>query len=128
MTSEEILALLKAVKDNRHGLRDELIILMAYKHALRVSELVELKWDQVDFKNAILHVNRLKNGDDSVQRLSADESRMLRELRKQTDGAFLFFSERRENMQRFVAVMFREANKLKSLKKLPRLQLMFNLM
>src|SRR5688572_23560468 len=46
----------------RHRLRDRTLLLVAYRHGLRVSELVDLKWDQVDFAGGRLHVNRLKNG------------------------------------------------------------------
>jgi integrase len=42
------------------------MILTAYRHALRVSELVSLKWDQIQFKEGLLHVRRLKNGTQST--------------------------------------------------------------
>lgn len=48
LTRDEALKLAKAAKGNRHGARDSLMILMAYQHALRVSELVGLKWQQID--------------------------------------------------------------------------------
>jgi integrase len=34
----------------------------AYRHGLRVSELVSLKWNAVDFENRQMHVARRKNG------------------------------------------------------------------
>jgi integrase len=49
-------------KLGRHGARDRTLILLAYRHGLRVSELVALRWDQVDLKAGLLHVARLKNG------------------------------------------------------------------
>ena len=60
----------------RHSFRDALLILVAYRHALRVSELVDLRWDQVDLDGARLHINRLKNGDPSVHFLQ-DKLRLL---------------------------------------------------
>lgn len=79
----------------RHGFRDWLLIMMAYRHGLRVGELVALKWDQVDFRHARLHVNRLKNGDNSVHFIEGDELRGLRQLKRDyPDTAFLFVSER----------------------------------
>ena len=42
----------------RWGHRDATMVLEAYRHGLRVSELVDLRWDQVDFKTATLHVRR----------------------------------------------------------------------
>src|ERR1019366_4957625 len=62
LTPDEIEKLLQASsKLGRHGARDRTLILIAYRHGLRVSELVALRWDQVDLK-AGLHVARLKNG------------------------------------------------------------------
>ena len=46
-------------KLGRHGARDRTLILLAYRHGLRVSELVALRWDQVDLKAGLLHVARL---------------------------------------------------------------------
>lgn len=62
LTPDEVEKLLQASsKLGRHGDRDRTLILLAYRHGLRVSELVALRWDQVDLK-AGLHVARLKNG------------------------------------------------------------------
>lgn len=84
-----------ARKLGRHGFRDWVLIMMAYRHGLRVGEIVALKWDQVDFKTAKLHVNRLKNGDASVHFVEGDELRALRQLhREYPDSPFLFVSER----------------------------------
>lgn len=80
----------------RHGLRDSMLILMTYRHALRVGEAVDLKWDQVNLDNATLHVNRLKNGNASVHFLEGEEVRLLRKLRRlYPDSAFVFSSERK---------------------------------
>ena len=71
-------------------------MLLAYRHGLRVSsELVALRWDQVDFKTGSLHVNRAKNGIASVHLLRGPELRVLRKLRrKDTLGAYVFMTER----------------------------------
>jgi integrase len=55
-------SLMAKVKDNRWGHRDATMILVAYRHGLRVSELVDLRWEQVDFRTAALHVRRVKKG------------------------------------------------------------------
>jgi integrase len=66
-----------------------------YRHALRVSELADLKWDQVDLNRGRLHVNRLKNGEPSVHYLEGDEIRALRKLRRDyASSEFVFVSER----------------------------------
>lgn len=96
LTPAEAKSLREAAKRlGRHGFRDWLLIMMAYRHGLRVGELVALKWDQVEFKTAKLHVNRLKNGDDSVHFIEGDELRALRQLQRDyPDSPFLFVSER----------------------------------
>src|SRR5277367_592584 len=63
LTPAEVEKLLQASsKVGRHGARDRTLILLAYRHALRVSELVTLRWEQIDFKAGLVHVSRLKNG------------------------------------------------------------------
>jgi integrase len=57
MTPLEVDALIKGAKSTgRHNHRDATLILTAYRHGLRVSELVSLRWDQVDLKQGRLHV------------------------------------------------------------------------
>src|SRR5215472_7506905 len=62
LTEAEVERLMKAATGNRWGHRDATMILVAYRHGLRVSELVDLRWDQVDFRTATLHVRRVKAG------------------------------------------------------------------
>jgi integrase len=62
-TTDEIDRLMEAAsRIGRHGHRDKTLILIAYRHALRVTELVSLRWDMIDLKGGLLHVSRLKNG------------------------------------------------------------------
>ena len=49
LTEAEVERLMAAAKGNRWGHRDATMILVAYRHGLRASELVDLRWDQVDF-------------------------------------------------------------------------------
>ena len=56
-----------AAKGNRYGHRDATMILTAYRHGLRVSELVDLRWDQIDFHRATLAVRRVKQGSPSMR-------------------------------------------------------------
>jgi integrase len=46
--------LIEAAKTNRHGHRDALMVLLAYRHGLRAAEVVDLRWEQIDFKSALL--------------------------------------------------------------------------
>ena len=65
----------QASKHGRHGPRDAALLMLAYRHGLRVSELIALRWDMVDLKQVLLHVNRLKNGIPSVHPLRGPELR-----------------------------------------------------
>lgn len=95
LTPNEIALLLKTARGNRSGHRDATMILIAYRHGLRSSELCGLRWEQFDTKQGMLHVNRLKNGLESVHPLTATELRALRKLeREEPKNRFLFISER----------------------------------
>src|SRR5215475_10524202 len=83
-----------AATQGRHGVRDSALILIAYRHGLRVSELVSLRWDQIDLSQGLVHVSRLKNGLPSVHPLRGPELRVLPRLkREKARGAYVFVSE-----------------------------------
>jgi integrase len=68
---------------------------VAYRHGLRAVEICELEWSQVEFERAAtLHVRRAKNGKPAAHPIRGDELRALRELERQTSGAYLFETER----------------------------------
>jgi type 1 fimbriae regulatory protein FimB/type 1 fimbriae regulatory protein FimE len=96
LTEAEIDRLLTAAKANRHGHRDSTMVLVAYRHGLRVSELVDLRWDQVDFGTATLHVRRAKRGTPATHPIRGDELRALRRLQREQEpkSPFAFTSER----------------------------------
>jgi site-specific recombinase XerD len=96
LTEAEVERLMEATKGNRHGHRDATMILVAYRHGLRVSELVDLRWDQVDFRTATLHVRRVKQGTPSTHPIVGDELREFRRLQReqQPKSPFVFTSER----------------------------------
>jgi type 1 fimbriae regulatory protein FimB/type 1 fimbriae regulatory protein FimE len=95
LTPKEVEKLIDAVSGNRWGHRDATMILLAYRHGLRASELTDLRWDQVDFNQAVLHVRRAKNGTPSTHPLTGVEMRALRRLKRETpDSPFMFVSER----------------------------------
>jgi type 1 fimbriae regulatory protein FimB/type 1 fimbriae regulatory protein FimE len=96
LTEAEIEKLLKAAGQNRWGHRDATMILVAYRHGLRVSELVDLRWDQIDFDHARLHVRRVKQGTPATHPILGDEMRALRKLQREQDhkSPFMFTSER----------------------------------
>jgi integrase len=95
LTEAEVKRLIEGTKDNRYGHRDATMILVAYRHGLRVSELVDLRWDQVDFRTATLHVRRVKQGTASVHPIVGDELRALRRLQREQEprSPFVFTSD-----------------------------------
>jgi site-specific recombinase XerD len=95
LTAAEVETLVEAAKANRHGHRDATMILVAFRHGLRAAELRDLRWDQVEFGAAVLHVRRVKNGTASTHPLRGDELRALRRLRRESETSpFVFVSER----------------------------------
>jgi integrase len=95
LTINEVERLIEAAKNNRYGHRDALMVLLAFRHGLRAGEVVDLRWDQIDFKAATLHVRRLKNGTPSTHPLTGRELRALRRhQRESTKSPFVFVSER----------------------------------
>ena len=96
LTTGEIEKLIKAASQNRHGHRDATMILTAYRHGLRVSEICDLRWDQVDFLHARMAVRRVKKGTPSTHPIEGDELRALRRLQREQNppSPFVFTSER----------------------------------
>jgi type 1 fimbriae regulatory protein FimB len=96
----EISRLIAAAQQlGRHGQRDATMILLAYRHGLRVSELVALRREQIDLHQGLLPVRRRKNGLPSTHPLRGPELRALRRvLRNYPETAYVFVSERRAPM------------------------------
>jgi integrase len=96
LTDAEVERLTEAAKDNRYGHRDATMILVAYRHGFRAAELVDLRWDQIDFGRATLAVRRAKRGTPSTHPLQGDEMRALRKLQREQEpkSPFVFTSER----------------------------------
>jgi integrase len=95
LTEAEVGKLIEAAKDNRYGHRDATMILVAYRHGLRASEVCDLRWEQIDFSSATLHVRRVKNGKPSTHPIRGDELRSLRKHQREVSKSpFVFVSER----------------------------------
>jgi integrase len=78
LTEDEVERLIRAAENQR----DRTMILMGYRHGLRVSELIGLQWSQIDLDAGRIRVRRAKGSDDSVQPLGGREVRGLRKLRR----------------------------------------------
>jgi integrase len=95
LTPSEVDKLIAAAKHNRHGHRDSTMILIAYRHGLRASEVCGLQWDQFDLVRGNVHVDRTKSGDPSNHELTGSELRALKRLqREQGDSRYVFITER----------------------------------
>jgi integrase len=82
LTEREVEKLMDVARENRWGHRDATAILLAYRHGLRASELVGLRWDDIDWQTSTLHVRRSKGGIGTRQPLAARELRALRRLQR----------------------------------------------
>ena len=103
---EEVDAMMKAIKKHsgRHSHRDATVVLVLYRHGLRVSEAAGLRWEQVDFIAATLH--RLKNGSCAVHPLYGDELRALRKLQKDYPNDY---KSNKSRLQAELTISFRYA-------------------
>jgi integrase len=96
LAEREVGRLIEAMKGNRWGHRDATMVIIAFRHGLRASELVDLRWEQIDLEHALLQVRRLKNGSPATHPLTGKELRALRRLQREqiTKSPFVFTSER----------------------------------
>ena len=118
LTEDEMRQLLLAAKKGRHGPRDHLILLMMYRHGLRVSEAISLKRSDINLAQSRLWVKRLKNGLSVEQPIDGEELRAIkRYLASRTDMLpWLFISERQQALTRqSINYMIKAATKRTSL-------------
>jgi integrase len=98
LSEREVEKLMDAARENRWGHRDATAILLAYRHGLRASELVVLRWDDINLQAGKLHVRRVKGGETSVHPLGARELGALRRLQREAPegqrSVHVFVSER----------------------------------
>lgn len=95
LTVGEVERLIEAANANRQGQRDALMTLLAFRHGLRAAEVCDLRWEQIDFASATVHVRRVKNGTPATHPLTGRELRALRRhQRESVRSAFVFVSER----------------------------------
>lgn len=97
LTEDEVEAIIRHASNERDGL----MVLMAFRHGFRVSELINLTWAQIDLTGHRLLVRRLKGSEASLHPVSGRELRALRKLRREHPGSrFVFLTERGAPMTR----------------------------
>jgi type 1 fimbriae regulatory protein FimB len=105
LTGREVERLIEATRGSRNEARDRCLLLLMFRHGLRVSEACGLKLDQVDTESRVLHVSRLKGGLSTTQPLRGDELRAVsawlkERTRMKPTGKAFFVSEQRKPLHR----------------------------
>ena len=93
----EVKKLWETARKGRNGHRDATMIYMAYRHGLRVHELVRFKWDQVLWEEEDVYIMRCKGSESGTHPMDDTEMKWLRALQKasKTDKGWVFRSERK---------------------------------
>src|SRR5438128_2354685 len=104
LTRDEVASLLRAArKSPRHGARNHAMILIAYRHGLRASEVVNLRQSDLDLRNGTIYCRRAKGSRSSLHPMKPDElaslEKVLRDRKLQTTD-YVFLSECAEKMGR----------------------------
>ena len=108
LVSAEVEKLMEIAKGSRNAARDRCLLLLMFRHGLRVSEACGLVLSQVDVESRVLHVKRLKDGLSTTHPLRGDEIRAIKawlaactKMKPDTDAFFI--SERRRPLSRHTA-------------------------
>ncbi len=96
LSPNEIERLRKAARTHHyHSHRDDTLIFMMFRHGFRVSEVIALRWDQIDLRKGLLHAKRIKNGIPSTHPLRGPELRALKKLKRESaESPYVFISQR----------------------------------
>jgi type 1 fimbriae regulatory protein FimB len=121
LVAAEVEKLCAATKGTRNETRDRCLLLLMFRHGLRVLEACGLVLSQVDTDSRVLHVRRLKDGLSTTHPLRGDEIRAIKawladraRMKPETDTFFL--SERRRSLSRTTAwLMIRDSGRLAGL-------------
>ena len=105
LTAAEVDKLIAATRGSRNDARHRCLLLLMFRHGLRVSEACGLDLSQVDTESRVLHVARLKKGLSTTHPLRPDEIKFIMawlairaKMKPETDAFFV--SERRGPLNR----------------------------
>ncbi|MFK3707063.1 type 1 fimbriae regulatory protein FimE [Raoultella sp. BIGb0138] len=73
LTAKEVQAMMLAARQGPTGERDYCLILLAFRHGMRISELLDLHYRDLDLNEGRINVRRLKNGFSTIHPLRFDE-------------------------------------------------------
>lgn len=73
LTGKEVQAMMLAVRNRPTGVRDYCLILLAFRHGMRISEILDLHYHDLDLNEGRINIRRLKNGFSTVHPLDFDE-------------------------------------------------------
>lgn len=103
LTKTELDSLLRVAKQK--SVRDFAIVLLSYRHGLRCVELLNLKWDYIDWDKQSLYISRAKGSDSGYHELKPDELKLLKRLKKANEA------KKPENRSEFI-IAGRQSNQL----------------
>ena len=120
VTAQEVEALRAGAKATRNPVRNELIVLMLYRHGLRETELCNLQLECINLDEAKIFIKRVKNGNDFMHPIASDELRLIRRylrIRQEKKGQglpWLFVSEQgtslcRDSVNKTITVCYQQA-------------------
>lgn len=98
LTAKEVHSMMNAVRQGVNGQRDYCLILLAFRHGMRISELLDLHYRDLDLHEGRINIRRLKNGFSTIHPLISDERDALErwgqvratwEAAKETDAVFI---------------------------------------
>ena len=110
VTENEISLLRKGAKLTRNSLRNELIVLMLYRHGLRETELCNLRLDYINFNESKIFIKRVKGSNNFSQPIKGDELRLIKRylaIRSEKPSNHLpwvFVSEQGNQLSRFTVI------------------------
>jgi type 1 fimbriae regulatory protein FimB len=96
LTEAEVVRFLQAAKSGRHGIRDQLMMLLLYRHGLRETELFRLAVSALDLETARIWIDRWKGSLSTHHPIDGEEVQAIRRFLRVRDSRlpWLFVTER----------------------------------